>query len=155
QTRRQFFGTSGLRLGGVALGMLLGETLRAAEPANGQAAREYPPLPGLPHFPPKAKALIYLHMNGAPSQIDLWDYKPKLHDFFDKDLPDSIRGSQRITTMTSGQARFPVAPSKFKFTQAGKSGRWINSELLPHTAKIVDEIALVKTVHSEAINHDP
>ena len=77
------------------------------------------PLPGLPHFPPKAKSLIYLHMNGGPSQIDLWDYKPQLEKYFDKDLPDSVRNGQRITTMTSGQTRFPVAPSKFKFAQAG------------------------------------
>ena len=94
----------------------------------------HPPLPGLPHFAPKAKAVIYLHMNGGPSQIDLWDYKPKLQEYFDKDLPDSVRNGQRITTMTSGQARFPVAPSMFKFAQHGKCGTWV-SELLPHTAK--------------------
>ncbi len=153
QTRRQFFGDAGLRFGGAALAMLMGETsARSEQPA--QSERAFPPLAGLPHFPPKAKSLIYLHMNGAPTQLDLWDYKPTLVDFFDKDLPDSIRGGQRITTMTSGQARFPVAPSKFKFSQQGKCGRWI-SELLPHTAKIVDEIALVKTVHTNAINHDP
>jgi hypothetical protein len=93
-------------------------------------------------------------MNGGPAQIDLWDYKPKLVDFFDKDLPSSVRGGQRITTMTSGQARFPVAPSKFKFARHGQSGMWV-SELLPHTAKVVDEIALVRTVQTNAINHDP
>ena len=93
-------------------------------------------------------------MNGAPSQLDLWDYKPKLADQFDKDLPDSVRKGQRITTMTSGQARFPVAPSMFKFAQHGQCGMWV-SELLPHTAKCVDDIALVKTVHTNAINHDP
>jgi hypothetical protein len=93
-------------------------------------------------------------MNGAPSQIDLWDYKPKLADFFDKELPGSVRGGQRITTMTSGQSRFPVAPSKFKFARHGRCGTWV-SEILPHTAKVVDEIALVKTVHTNAINHDP
>jgi hypothetical protein len=93
-------------------------------------------------------------MNGAPSQLDMWDYKPNLHEQFDKDLPASIRMGQRITTMTSGQARFPVAPSMFKFTQAGKCGRWI-SEILPYTAGVVDDIALVKTVHTNAINHDP
>ena len=86
--------------------------------------------------------------------MDLFDYKPKMNDHFDKDLPDSIRKGQRLTTMTSGQARFPVAPSKFKFPQHGKAGTWI-SELLPHTAKIVDELCVVKSVHTEAINHDP
>ncbi|MCY2990769.1 MAG: DUF1501 domain-containing protein [Planctomycetota bacterium] len=154
QTRRQFFGDTGLRVGGLALAMLLGPSATRGQARAATDERAYPPLPGLPHFPPKAKALIYLHMNGAPTQLDLWDYKPKLQEFFNKDLPDSVRGGQRITTMTSGQARFPVAPSKFKFTQQGQCGRWI-SELLPHTAKIVDEITLVKTVHTNAINHDP
>ena len=93
-------------------------------------------------------------MNGAPSQLDLFDYKPNLKDFFDKDLPESVRKGQRITTMTSGQARFPVAPSMFKFNQHGQCGMWI-SELLPHTAAVADEITLLKTVHTEAINHDP
>jgi hypothetical protein len=150
QTRRQFFGSTGLRLGGLALGMLMGQ--RAA---RGQTtARVHPPLPGLPHFAPKAKAIIYLHMNGAPSQLDLWDYKPRLGEYFDKDLPPSVQGGQRLSTMTSGQARFPVAPSKFQFHRSGQCGTWV-SELLPHTAKIVDDIALVKTVHTNAINHDP
>src|SRR3954447_7958040 len=116
QTRRQFFGQTGLRLGGLALGMLAGQS---AARATAPAPRVHPPLPGLPHFPPKAKSLIYLHMNGAPSQLDLWDYKPHLRAHFDKDLPDSIRMGQRLSTMTSGQARFPVAPSKFHFRQAG------------------------------------
>jgi uncharacterized protein (DUF1501 family) len=93
-------------------------------------------------------------MNGGPSQLDTWDYKPGLAAFFDKDLPESIRRGQRLTTMTSGQGRFPVAPSKFTFRQHGQCGRWV-SELLPHTAKIADDIALVKTVHTNAINHDP
>jgi len=125
-------------------------TVHAAETSG----RVHPPLEGLPHFPPKAKSIIYLHMNGGPSQIDLWDYKPELADQFDKDLPDSIRKGQRITTMTSGQARLPVAPSKFKFQQHGQCGRYV-SELLPHTAQIVDELAVLKTVHTNAINHDP
>ncbi len=89
-------------------------------------------LPGLPHFPPKAKRAIYLFMNGGPSQMDLFDYKPKMDAMFDKDLPESIRKGQRLTTMTSGQSRFPIAPSKYKFAQHGKSGMWI-SELLPWT----------------------
>jgi hypothetical protein len=146
--RRQFFGDMGLRLGGLSLGLLAATNARGAE-------RVHPGVSGLPHFKPKAKALIYLHMNGGPSQIDLWDNKPKLMEYFDKDLPKTVQGGQRLSTMTSGQTRFPVAPSKFKFVQAGKCGRWINAELLPHTAKIVDDIALVKSVHTNAINHDP
>jgi hypothetical protein len=152
-TRRQFFGSSGLRLGGLALALLGARSARGAAPGVA-TERMNPPLPGLPHFAPKAKAIIYLHMNGGPAQMDLLDYKPKLADFFDKDLPDSIRKGQRITTMTSGQSRLPVAPSLFKFSQHGKSGMWV-SELLSHTAKRVDDIALVRTVHTNAINHDP
>ncbi len=128
--------------------------LGAPKSQANELARVHPALPGMPHFPPKAKSIIYLHMNGGPSQIDMWDYKPELSDQFDKDLPDSIRQGQRITTMTSGQARLPVAPSKFKFTQHGQCGRWV-SELLPHTAKLVDDLAVIKTVHTNAINHDP
>jgi uncharacterized protein (DUF1501 family) len=108
----------------------------------------------LPHFAPKAKSIIYLHMNGAPSQIDLWDHKPGLRAYFDKDLPESIRNNQRLSTMTSGQSRFPVAPSKFDFRQHGRSGTWV-SDVLPHTAKIVDDIAVVRSVYTNAINHDP
>ena len=151
QTRRQFFGTSGLRLGGLALGMLMGNRAANAQPP---APRMHPPLPGLPHWAPKAKSLIYLHMNGAPSQIDLWDYKPQLERYYDQDLPESVRRGQRLSTMTSGQGRHPVAPSKFKFHQHGRCGAWV-SELLPHTAKHVDDLALIKTVHTNAINHDP
>ena len=150
QTRRQFFGSTGLRLGGIALAHLLGT--RAASASVG--GRVHPALPGFPHFPPKAKSIIYLHMNGGPSQIDLWDYKPELQKHFNEELPKSVRGEQRITTMTSGQSKLPVAPSMFKFAQHGNCGRWV-SELLPHTAKVVDEIALIKSVHSNAINHDP
>lgn len=149
QTRRQFFGQTGLRVGGIALASLL-----ASRNSVSAAEQMLPPLPGFPHFPPKAKALIYLHMNGGPSQIDLWDYKPVLNDHFDKDLPDTIRMGQRITTMTSGQARLPVAPSKFQFAQHGQCGTWV-SELLPHTAQHADDLAVVRTVHTNAINHDP
>ena len=158
QTRRQFFGATGVRLGGLGLGFLMGGGgLRPAFGGPSVAAsvkRVHPPLPGLPHFPPTAKSVIYLHMNGGPAQMDLWDYKPGLKEYFDKDLPDSVRRGQRITTMTSGQTRLPVAPSKFQFKQYGKSGRWV-SELLPYTAEFVDDIALVKSVHTNAINHDP
>ena len=152
QTRRQFFGSAGLRLGSLALAQLLGgaDTSRAAAPTG----RVHLPQPGFPHFAPRAKSLIYLHMNGGPSQIDLWDYKPELQKHFNEELPKSIRGEQRITTMTSGQGKLPVAPSMFKFAQHGECGRWV-SELIPHTARMVDDIALIKTVHTSAINHDP
>lgn len=157
QTRRQFFGRTGLRMGGVALAAMSGSALtdsRSKTFARDDSTKVHPALHGLPHFAPKAKAIIYLHMNGGPSQIDTWDYKPQLQEQFDKDLPDTIRKGQRITTMTSGQARLPVAPSKFKFAQHGQSQRWV-SELLPFTSKIVDELAVIKSVHTNAINHDP
>lgn len=154
QTRRQFFGNAGVRLGGLALAMLGAKYAGGRALASVAPERVHPPLPGFPHFTPRAKNLIYLHMNGGPSQIDTWDYKPMLEAQFDKDLPESVKMGQRITTMTSGQARFPVAPSMFKFAQAGQCGRWI-SELLPHQREIVDDIALIKTVHTNAINHDP
>lgn len=149
QTRRQFFGDTGLRLGGIAMASMLGSQMRS----SAASSEVHPALPSLPHFAGKAKAVIYLHMNGGPSQLDTWDYKPDLHQQFDKNLPKEFLGN-RITTMTSGQAKFPVAPSKYKFTQHGECGRWV-SALLPHTAKIVDDIAVVKTVHTNAINHDP
>src|SRR5262245_27266522 len=148
-TRRHFFGRSALSLGAPALATLPSHQTTRAEDASALGG-----LPGLPHFAPKAKRAIYLHMNGGPSQMDLFDYKPKMAELFDKDLPDSIRQGQRLTTMTSGQARFPVAPSKYKFSQHGKAGAWV-SELLPWTAKVVDELAIIKSVHTEAINHDP
>ncbi len=151
QNRRAFLSNLGVSAGRIALAsMLLPRALGAAS----RPPRSHPPLPGLPHFAPKARRLIYLFMNGAPSQIDLWDYKPRLGDWYDKDLPDSIRQGQRLTTMTSGQARFPIVPSIYRFNQHGECGRWV-SELLPHTAQIVDEIAVVKSLHTEAINHDP
>ena len=155
QTRRSFLQNCGISAGSIALNHLLGRDAAAAiTGGKSYGSTVHPALPGLPHFPPKAKRLIYLHMNGAPSQLDLFDYKPGLAEQFDKDLPESIRKGQRITTMTSGQARLPVAPSIFKFAQHGQCGMWV-SELLPHTAGIVDEISLIKTVHTNAINHDP
>jgi hypothetical protein len=135
-TRRQLLGRGAMGVGALALNTLL---------ANER---------GLPHFAPKAKRAIYLHMVGAPPQIDLLDYKPKMKDWFDKDLPESIRQGQRLTTMTSGQSRFPIAPSVFRFAQHGKSGAWI-SELLPNVAKMVDDIAIIRSMHTEAINHEP
>ena len=146
-TRRHFFGRGGLGLGTAALASLLpGQTGPAATTADA--------LNGLPHFVPRAKRAIYLFMAGAPCQMDLLDYKPNMAGLFDTELPDSIRKGQRLTTMTSGQKRFPIAPSKFKFQQYGKSGAWV-SELLPHTAQVVDELAIVRSLHTEAINHDP
>lgn len=106
------------------------------------------------HFRPKAKRGIYLFMSGAPSQLDMYDYKPAMRAMFDKDLPESVRKGQRLTTMTSAQVRFPVAPSLYEFERVGQSGAWM-SELLPYTKKIADDIAIVKSVWTEAINHDP
>jgi len=153
-TRRQFFSGAGLAMGGVALNLLAPRLRGAAVRSQALESRVHPPLAGFPHFAPRAKRIIYLHMNGGPSQLDTFDYKPKLQDYFDKELPESIRQGQRITTMTSGQARFPVAPSIFNFAQHGRSGAWV-SELLPWTAKVVDELAIVRSVHTNAINHDP
>jgi hypothetical protein len=150
-TRRHFFGRGALGLGGAALASLL--PARAGADAT-KPALARGGLPGLPHFPPKAKRAIYLFMNGGPAQMDLWDYKPKMADWFDKDLPESVRKGQRLTTMTSGQARFPVAPSKFKFVRAGQAGTWL-TELLPWTARVVDDICVIRSLHTEAINHDP
>src|SRR5215472_1013492 len=152
-TRRQFFrrNTAGIAIGIPALATLLTAdgfgSDTASDPKTGGLAE-------LPHFPPKARRVIFLHQSGAPSQIELFDYKPNLVQRQGTELPDSVRMGQRITGMTSGQSSFPVAPSIFKFSQHGRSGAWI-SELLPYHAKIVDDIAIVKTVYSEAINHDP
>ena len=153
QTRRHFFGRAASGIGTAALASLLSPQLFAAE----KGADESKTVPGIldkPHFKPRAKRVIYLFMSGAPSQIDMWDYKPKLNDMFDKDLPESVINGQRFTTMTSGQKRFPIAPSMFKFSQHGQNGLYI-SELLPHTAKMVDDLCVMKTIHTEAINHDP
>ncbi len=148
-TRRQLFGCAARGLGTAALASLLTRDGSAAEraPAN-------PGLTGMPHFAPKAKRAIYLFMSGAPSQLEMFDYKPKLADMFDADLPDSVRMGQRITTMTSGQKRLPIAPSMYKFERHGNAGAWV-SELLPHLATTVDDMTIVKSVHTEAINHDP
>src|SRR5437667_8664672 len=153
-SRRHFFKSTCLAAGRIALaGLMFPEMLRAAAEAQ-STVPAHPALPGLPHFAPKAKRLIYLFMNGGPSQMDLLDYKPGLERIYDTDLPDSIRMGQRLTTMTSGQSRFPIAPSIYQFKQYGKSGTWF-SELLSHTAQVADELAIIKSVHTEAINHDP
>src|SRR5262245_25677770 len=148
-TRRHFFFSGANLLGAAALESLLGSEARAAGTKTGVGAA----LPET-HFPAKAKNIIYLHMVGGPSQMDLFDYKPKMQEYYDKDLPDSVRKGQRLTTMTSGQARFPIAPSKYKFSQAGKCGMWL-SELLPHKAKMADDMVFIRSMHTEAINHEP
>jgi hypothetical protein len=156
-TRRQLFGRTALGLGTAALSRLLsvgglGGIATLAD-AFGDQARG---IRGMPSFAPKAKRVIYLFMSGGPSQLDLWDYKPKLRDQYDKDLPDQIRRGQRITTMTSGQTRFPIAPSIYKFNEHDneRDGVWV-SELLPYTAEVVNELCVVKSMWTEAINHDP
>jgi Protein of unknown function (DUF1501) len=152
-TRRQFFrrSTAGIALGIPALATLLTQDGFAADTAIDPKTGG---LVGLPHFAPKAKRVIFLHQSGAPSQMELFDYKPGLLNLQGKELPDSVRMGQRITGMTSGQSSFPVAPSIFKFNQYGKSGTWI-SELLPYHSKIVDEITIIRSTYTEAINHDP
>src|SRR4028118_1160871 len=105
-------------------------------------------------MPAKAKRAIYLFMAGGPSQLDLFDWKPNLAKLFGQDLPPSVRGNQRLTTMTSGQAHFPLAPTIYNFKQHGQCGAWV-SDLLPHFAKVVDDVTFVKSVHTDAINHDP
>lgn len=150
ETRRRFFAKTARGIGALALASLLGEDKSFAatkDPLIGA-------LPGMPHFAPKAKRCIYLHLVGSPPQQETFDYKPKMEEMFDKELPDSIRNGQRLTGMTSGQTRFPIAPSLFKFQQYGKSGAYV-SEILPWTAKMVDDIAIIRSMHTEAINHEP
>jgi uncharacterized protein (DUF1501 family) len=149
ETRRQLLTRGARGLGALALYTLLEKQASAAA-----EKKAFGGLPGLPHFAPKAKRAIYLHMLGAPPQMETFDYKPAMASWFDKDLPESIRQGQRLTTMTSGQTRFPVAPSIFKFAQHGQSGTWV-SELLPNTAKMADDIAVIRSMHTDAINHDP
>ncbi len=135
-TRRQFFGRSATGIGAAALASLLGR----AEAA--------------PHFAPKAKRVIYLFQHGGPSQLDLFDHKPGLRAMHGKELPDSVRGTQRLTGMTSGQKTLPITSSIFAFKQHGKCGAWV-SELMPHTAGVVDDVCFIRSMHTEAINHDP
>ena len=154
-TRRHFFKHGALGLGTAALASLMPGKLLGDAPAPAPLdTAGVGGLPGLPHFAPKAKRAIYLFMAGAPSQMDMFDYKPTMDEWFDKDLPESIRAGQRLTTMTSGQSRFPIAPSKYRFEQYGQSGAHV-SELLPYTARMVDDISIIRSMHTEAINHDP
>jgi hypothetical protein len=145
--RRQFFGKCTTGIGAAALASLVNPNAFGSSAEDPFSSRS-------PHFAPKAKRVIYLFQSGAPSQLDLFDYKPAMSEMFDEDLPDSIRMGQRLTGMTSGQERFPVAPSIFKFKQHGQGGAWI-SELMPHVANIADDLCFVRTMHTEAINHDP
>ncbi len=144
-TRRHFFGVHAFGLGTAALASLLTRELDAS--ATGA-------LPGLPHFAPKAKRVIYLFQSGGPSQMELFDYKPKLKDYAGTELPESIRNGQRLTGMSASQSTFPVVPSRFEFAQYGESGAWV-SELMPYTAKIADHLTFIRSMNTEAINHDP
>jgi hypothetical protein len=146
--RRRFLSRASLGIGSVALGSLLVPGLFSGKEEDEILAS------ALPHFAPKAKRIIYLFQNGAPSQLDLFDYKPKLQEMFGQDLPASIRMGQRLTGMTAGQAKFPLAGTIFQFKQYGQSGAWF-SDLLPHTSAIADDLCIIKSLWTEAINHDP
>ena len=154
-TRRQLFGRTAAGIGTAALASLLNPRLFAApEPGASLPAAGRPGLLQALHFAPRAKRVIYLFMSGGPSHIDLYDYKPKLKEYHGQELPASIRMGQRVTGMTAGQKSFPCVFPMFKFAQHGQSGGWV-SELLPNIATITDEIAIVKSLNTEAINHDP
>jgi hypothetical protein len=157
--RRNFLTKTSLGIGAVALGSLIGKNLlgkvASTMAAEGSAASlEEEILRAIPHFAPKAKRVVYLFMSGGPSQIETFDYKPKLVDMFGQALPDSVRQGQRLTSMSSNQSILPIVPSIYKFNQHGQSQTWI-SEMLPHTAEVVDDLCIIKSIHSEAINHDP
>jgi hypothetical protein len=151
ETRRHFFGRSSTGIGTAALASLMNDDLHA-DGARSEGA--IPGIEGFPNFAPKAKRVIYLLQSGAPSQVDLFDHKPSLDKLHMSELPDSIRSGQRLTGMTAGQKNFPVVKSPWKFQQYGQSGTWL-SDLLPHMSKVVDDICVVKSMHTEAINHDP
>ncbi len=155
-TRRAFLGQGGGGLGRIALGSLLFPELLAGT-GRGNTLDPTPPpqgLAGLPHFAPRAKRVIYLFQSGGPSHVDLFDYSPVLDQLHGQELPASVRGTQRVTGMTSGQASFPVVAPLWKLRRCGQHGTWI-SDLLPYTQQIADRIAIVKSVNTEAINHDP
>ncbi|HTD65883.1 MAG TPA: DUF1501 domain-containing protein, partial [Candidatus Limnocylindria bacterium] len=148
--RRDFFGRFALGMGGMALFGLLNRDTFAATPA----ANPFKGILDQPHFAPKAKRIIYLFMSGGPSQHDLFDYKPLLNKLNGQDLPASVRMGQRLTGMSGNQATLPLAGSLFNFAQHGQSGAWV-SELMPHTARMVDELCFIRSMHTEHINHDP
>ncbi|MEM7697604.1 MAG: DUF1501 domain-containing protein [Verrucomicrobiota bacterium] len=147
ENRRQFLGRSASLVGGAALASLLPKKVQAVTSSVSDRV--------LPHFAPKAKRVIYLFMAGGPSHIDMFDYKPAMRDLHGTELPDSIRNGQRITGMTSGQSSFPCVAPMFNFEQVGERRTWVNTDLLPHTAKIVDKLAIIRSMNTEAINHDP
>src|SRR6476469_4418654 len=150
ETRRRFLGRTGNALAWASLAALMGDRVGLGAESD---AKNEPARPQFPSFRPRANRAIYLFMSGGPPQQDLWDYKPNLEALYDKDLPESVRAGQQLTGMTAAQTRFPIAPSHFKFSQHGLRGQWI-SELLPWTSKIVDEIALIKSLYTDAINHE-
>jgi Protein of unknown function (DUF1501) len=154
ETRRHFLGRAGKVLGWAALASLGGDRLLTGHAQAATSAIPSPQSLRVPHFAPKAKRAIYLFMSGGPSQVDLLDYKPNLAQLYDKDIPDSVRGAQQLTGMTAGQARFPIAPSHWAFKQYGKTGTWV-SDLLPYTARMVDDLTIIKSTNTEAINHEP
>ncbi|MBS1520648.1 MAG: DUF1501 domain-containing protein [Bacteroidetes bacterium] len=148
--RRKFLSRLSLGLGSVALGSLLVPDLLSG--LNSDSGADF--IPGIPNFAPKAKRVIYLFQDGAPSQLESFDYKPKLREMFGQELPPSVRGGQILTGMTALQKSFPLAGSYYDFKQYGKSGAWV-SDLFPHIGSIADDICIVKTLYTEAINHDP
>lgn len=145
--RRNFLQKTSLGLGAASLSMLMGNSLNASSAKQAIQSQ-------LSKIAPKAKRVVYLFMSGGPSQMDIFDYKPGLRDFHGQELPDSVRQGQRLTGMSAGQSSLPMAASTFDFKQYGKSGTWV-SELMPHTAQIVDDLCIVKSIYTEAINHDP
>ena len=145
--RRHFLNRFGMGLGGIALAEMLATSAHAAPSLDLGVL-------GRPHFAPKAKRVIYLFMSGGPSQLDLFDYKPLLNKRHGEQLPDSVRGGQRLTGMSGNQSSIPLVGSPFKFAQHGKGGAWV-SELLPHTARIADDACFVRSMFTEAINHGP
>ena len=156
QTRRHFLGRAGKVLGWAAMASLMGDKAMqsVAQGAGTTPTKLSPEQLRLPNFAPKAKRAIYLFMSGGPPQMDMLDYKPRLASQFNQDVPESVRGAQQLTGMTAGQARFPIAPSHWEFKQYGKSGAWV-SDLLPYTAKMVDDLAIIKSTSTDAINHEP
>jgi hypothetical protein len=157
-SRRECLNRLALGVGGIALADLLARDATAVPVSASPSLPLTPPgpaaLPGLPHFAAKAKRIIYLFQSGGPSQLDLYDYKPLLNARHGEQLPDSVRGSQRLTGMSGNQSSIPIAGSPFKFSRYGQSGAWI-SDLLPHTAKIADDLCVIRSMHTEAINHGP
>jgi len=151
QTRRNFLGKSGKVLGWAAMASLLGDKALRGDAGAGVSHAE---TLTLPHFAPKAKRAIYLFMSGGPPQMDMLDYKPNLAQLYNQDIPDSVRGGQQLTGMTASQARFPIAPSIWKFKQYGRTGTWV-SDLLPFTAQMVDDLTIIKSTNTDAINHEP